>query len=124
MYPLIVTPTFASKEFFSFTKEEAKEYLKWFLSIKEKRIKILEDHVHQLYPYWESNYTRSSLIELYDWFKHRVVYRTTTKEEKEAVKKQLSVTPLLVDVIPIPETTFTEQTVAISFDAGLYLVKL
>jgi len=120
MYPLITIPSFAKKSFFDFTKEDAKQYLQWFFKIKKERIEILENNIQQLYPYWKSDYTRASLVELYKWFEQQVAYRLMNEEEKEAVKKQLNTTPLLIDVIPIPHTTFTVETVSICFDAGLY----
>jgi len=121
MYPLIKIPAFASKDFFSFSKEEAKEYFKWVLQIKNERIKILEQYVHKAYPEWKLDFTRESFEQLYKWFSNQVAYRDMNEDEKEAVKKQISMTPLLVDVIPIPELTFTDETVSICFDIGLYL---
>jgi hypothetical protein len=120
MYPLIRIPAFANKSFFDFTKSEAKDYLQWFLEIKTERIKTLESQVQQVYPEWKLDYTKTSLKRLYEWFKGQIAYRPMNEEEKVAVKMQLSVTPLLAGVIPIPQTTFTEQTVTICFDVGLY----
>lgn len=120
MYPLIKVPVFASKSFFDFTKKEAKEYLQWFMTIKAERLKTLENQVQQVYSEWKLDYTRASLVGLYKWFKQQMAYRQINEEEREAVKRQLSNTPLLANVIPIPETTFTEQSVTICFDAGLY----
>lgn len=121
MYPLIKIPAFADKSFFDFTKSEAKEYLQWFLAIKPERLKILETQVQQVYPEWKLDYTRTSFYKLYEWFKGQIAYRPMNEEEKLEVKKQLSTTPLLAEVIPIPQTTFTEQTVTICFDIGVYV---
>lgn len=121
MYPLInVEQPFASKDFFSFTKEEAKEYLKWFLKIKNERLQILESQVQQLFPEWKLDYTKDSFEKLYEWFSKTVAYRPMTENEKEEVKRQIEITPLLVDVVPIPEKTFTNETVSICFDIGMY----
>ena len=43
-----------------------------------------------------------------------------TENEKEEVRKQISTTPLLVDVVTIPAVTFTDETVSICFDMGIY----
>lgn len=120
MYPLIRIPTFANKSFYDFTKAEAKEYLQWFLSIKNERISTLESHVKQSYDTWEANYTKESLKDLYQWFSKTVAYRERTTDEKKEVENQISLTPEYINVIPIPETIFTEETVSICFDAGLY----
>lgn len=121
MYPLIKTPIFSTKDFIDFTKDEAKEYFQWFLSTKDERIKILEAHAQLLYPQWKADHTKFSLIELYQWFKGQIAYRAMSDEEKQAIKVQLSTTPLLANVIPIPEATFTDTTVTICFDVGIYL---
>lgn len=120
MYPLIKIPAFANKDIYTFSKEEAKEYFKWFTSIKSERLQILESKVQEMYPEWKLDFTRNSLINLYEWFGKKVMYRNMNDEEKEEIKKQISKTPLLVGVIEIPETTFTDETVSICFDIGVY----
>jgi hypothetical protein len=120
MYPLIKIPSFATKDIYTFSKEEAKEYYKWFTSIKSERVQILESEVQQMYPEWKLDYTRNSLISLYEWFEKKAKYRNINDEEKEEIEKQISKTPLFVGVIEIPETTFTDETVSICFDAGIY----
>lgn len=119
-YPIIKIPTFANKSFFEFSKEEAKEYFQWFLSIKGERISTLEFYVQQSYITWEANYTKESLKGLYQWLNKSVAYRKLTEIEKKEVENQISVTPQYLNVIPMPDTTFTPETVSICFDAGLY----
>lgn len=120
MYPLIKIPDFANKDIYTFSKEEAKEYYKWFTTIKSERLQILETEVQKMYPEWKLDYTRNSLITLYEWLGKKVMYRNMNDEEKEEIKKQISKTPLLVSVIVIPDTTFTDETVSICFDIGVY----
>jgi hypothetical protein len=120
MYPLVRIPHFANKDYFEFTKNEAKDYLKWFLKIKDERVKILGQHVQHVNPNWKVDFTRASLAQLYNWFSNAVAYRPMTEEEKEGVKRQLANTPLLANVIPIPESTFTDETVSVCFDVGIY----
>jgi hypothetical protein len=91
------------------------------LSIKEERLAILESGVKRIYPDWGANYTKESLVNLYKWFEKQVAYRIMTEEEKKEVEKQISKTPLFVGVIPIPQFSFTNETVSICFDTGLYL---
>ncbi|MEI6811104.1 MAG: hypothetical protein WCK60_03605 [Candidatus Nomurabacteria bacterium] len=121
MYPLVKIPLFAQKDIYTFSKEEAKEYYKWFISIKSERLQILVREVQKMYPKWELDYTRNSLIKLYEWFERKVMYRNMNEEEKEQIKNQIAKTPLLVGVIDIPETTFTDETVSICFDISVYL---
>jgi hypothetical protein len=120
MYPKIIVPPFANKSFFDFTKEEAKQYFKWFNGIKTERIKILESYIQKSYPGWEANYTKSSLKILYEWLGKHVEYRPTTEGEKREIEDQINKTPLFVNIIPIPKFTFTDETVSICFDAALY----
>ena len=120
MYPLIKIPEFANKNFFDFTKEEAKEYFQWFLSIRNERLSILESHVKQSFFDWKAGYTRESLIDLYKWFQKQVAYRSMTESEKKVVENQISQTPLFTGIIPIPHSTFTNETVSICFDVAIY----
>ena len=121
MYTLIKRPLFANKDFYDFTKKEAKEYLHWFLSIKDERIFILESWVKYVYPNWNASYTKESLIVLYEWFRKQVSYRPMTLDEKNRLEDQINITPLFIGIIPIPQTTFTDETVSICFDIGIYL---
>lgn len=120
MYPLVSVPSFSNKKFFDFTKEEAKQYMLWFLSIKRERIEILEKSVQNIFPEWRADYTEFSLINLYVWFGKQVAYKLISKEEKSEIENQIIKTPLFVNVIPIPESTFTDETVSICFDVGCY----
>ncbi|MES1226564.1 MAG: hypothetical protein ABUT20_64410 [Bacteroidota bacterium] len=120
MYPLIKPPLFANKDFFEFTKNEAKEYLRWFLSIKDERISILESDVKKIYSEWQANYTKESLKVLYEWFAKQIEYRGATDDEKKEVENQITKTPLFVGIIPLPQNMFTTETVSICFDIGIY----
>ncbi len=120
MYTLVKIPPFANKDIYSFSKEEAKEYYKWFTNVKNERLQILESEVQRMYPKWKLDYTRNSLITLYEWFEKKVMYRNINDEEKEEIKNQISQTPLFVGVIEVPKITFTEETVSICFDIGIY----
>ncbi len=120
MYSLIEVPLFVNKDIYTFSKEEAKEYFRWFKEIKATRLQILEDAVCRDYRHWELNYTRESLFSLYEWFINKISYRLVTNEEEEEFKSQISKTPLLIEAIETPEKTFTDETVSICFDIGCY----
>ena len=81
---------------------------------------MLEINVQLLYPDWVADYSDTSLFKLYEWFKQQIAYRVMTQEEKEQIENQISITPLFVGVIPIPELTFTVETVTICFDTSIY----
>ncbi|MGN6196508.1 MAG: hypothetical protein ACTHOB_16330 [Ginsengibacter sp.] len=121
MYTLIKPPLFANKTFFDFTKDEAKEYLQWFLSIKDERLIVLEFYVKKAYPEWQANYSEESLIDLYKWFEKQVAYRKVIEEEKKEIENQISKTPLFTGIIPIPQFTFTDETVSVCFDSAIYI---
>ena len=121
MYPLVKIPLFAQKDIYAFSKEEAQEFYSWFIRIKTERLSILASEVQKIYPKWELDFTRNSLIKLYEWFKKKVAYRKMTSQESEQFKTQLAKTPLFVGVLNIPESTFTDETVSICFDIGIYL---
>lgn len=121
MYPLVKIPEFADKDIYSFSKEEAKEYFKWFLSIKNERMQILEKEIKQNFPNWKLDFTRHSLVDLYEWFVKKVMYRSMTDNETEAFRNQIAQTPQFIGVIDIPTKTYTEETVSICFDIGIYL---
>lgn len=121
MYSLVKVPSFATKDIYSFSKQEAKEYFKWFVNIKNERLQILELSVKELYPEWQLNYTKNSLAQLYEWFSKKVMYRNLYEDEKEEIEKQISKTPIFIGIINIPKETFTEETVSICFDIGIYL---
>lgn len=120
-YPLIKTPSFANKSFFDFTKQEAKEYLQWFLSIQDERLSVLKSYARKDYPDWEINFTKESLIDLYIWFEKQLAYRPMTEEEKNEIENQISKTPLFIGVIPIPQSTFTDEVVSACFDSAIYI---
>ena len=73
-----------------------------------------------MHPEWKADYTKNSLIKLYQWFECKVMYRKMIDHEKKEIEKQISKTPSFVGFIEIPETTFTDETVSICFDIGIY----
>ena len=124
MYKLVTTPLFSSKSFFDFTKNEAEAYLSWFLESRLERLNILENYVQKDLPFWELDYKVKSFVELFDWFGTVISYRQMTGIEKSEVIQQLNSSELLASIIPIPEQTFTDQTVSICFDLGILFGEL
>jgi hypothetical protein len=120
MYLLVKIPAFANKSFYEFTKSESKEFFKWFLSIRNERLSVMQTFVQLDYPSWHLDYSNSSLAPLYEWLVRNSSYRPTTREEQFNIEKQVAQTPQLSEIIPIPKVQFTEETVSMTFDAGVY----
>ncbi|GEM_PF-2261913 len=121
MYSLIEVPDFANKDIYTFSKEEAKQYFKWFNDIKLNRLLTLEQSVRTVYSDWSLEYNRDSLVLLYDWFLNIISYREITETEVDSIKAQISKTPFFVGIIDIPKKVFTDETVSVCFDIGSYL---
>ncbi len=120
-YKLVLVPEkFSGKKFREFSKKEAAEYLEWFLSVQDERLSYLEEMVKRDFPEWQADYSRDSLVTLYEWFKKNVSYRLKTPEEYEADLKALEKTPLLKKVIKISDKTLSYKAVSVCFDSGIY----
>ncbi len=120
MYPLVIVPSFAKQDFFDFSKLEAKQYLEWFLDSKKDRLVILQTEVQKNYPAWKIDFTKPSFHVLYEWFERQVSYRDTTQDEKDAAANQIAKTPQFINLIPVPNVTFSYETVSLCFDFGIY----
>ena len=121
--PVLEPEKFSGKTFQEFSKKEAAEYLEWFLSVQEERLAYLEEMVKRDFPEWQADYSRDSLVTLYEWFKKNVSYRLKTPEEYEADLKELEKTPLLKKVIQVSNTTLSDKTVNVCFDTGIYFAR-
>lgn len=120
MYPLLAVPNTFNKPFGDFSNKEAKAYFEWFMKIKDERVSILERNVQQSDKNWFADYSKSSFGNLFVWFKANVKRRNITETEAKEIRKQLSSTPLLANVIEVRETTFTRETVSTCFDVAVY----
>ena len=77
----IIQPPFTLK-FREMSKEELKEYYKWFMAVMPNRIAQLEKIINATYKYeeWRADYTKESLCDLGNWFKEEVKTRERTVE--------------------------------------------
>ncbi|MFL9843550.1 hypothetical protein [Flavobacterium rhizosphaerae] len=121
MYNLIKLPRVFDKDVYSFDKSEAKEYFDWFKNVKNERLDILKIYVQLEYPNWNLDYDRESLIDLYSWFAKNIYLKKINIEEVKRMKVQINKTPPFSNIINIPEYIFSENTVSICFDIGVYL---
>ena len=118
-YPLITIPKLLDKPFFEMNKKEAQAYLDWFLSIKEERLEILNKAIiNSDNKEWRFDFTVTSLTPLFNWFKSVITIRNKSQEEIKIEEEKI--TGLLKGQIDVGETTFTNETVSICSDIGLY----
>jgi len=117
-YSLVKVPELLDKSFFEMNKKEAQAYLDWFLSIKEGRLELLDKIVSKSNKEWVLDYKPSSLTPLYTWFKTVVTTRNKTEAEKQIEENKI--TGLLKGHIDVGNETFTDETVSICSDIGMY----
>lgn len=117
-YSLIKVPELLDKSFFEMNKKEAQAYLDLFLSIKEERLELLDKAVSTNSKEWIFDYKPKSLTPLFTWFKSVVATRSKTETEKE--KEENKITGLLKGHIDVDNETFTDETVSICSDIGIY----
>ena len=123
-YNIIELPIeFINKTFRNFSKTEASEYLEWSKSIQNERIAYLENIVKCTYPEWNADFSKESLVVLYNWFEQNVSFRVKTASEYKDELNQLESTPLLKDVIAVSDPTLDDKTVSICFDTGILFAK-
>ncbi|MBR1738595.1 MAG: hypothetical protein IJ736_16590, partial [Firmicutes bacterium] len=61
------------KEFENYSKSQASAYLKWYLSIKEKRIMYLNDYIiKDTVQEGFLDFSEESLIKLWEWFQSKI----------------------------------------------------
>jgi hypothetical protein len=112
----IIQPPFTLK-FREMSKQELKNYFRWFLDIIPQRIQGLIEAVTQSpgFESWTSDYTPRSLEILGDWFASQVETRLQTEEELREMRERLTFP------MEIPDTQLTNKTFSIAMDIGMYL---
>lgn len=105
-------------------KKLGAKYFEWFLSVKDERIKILEEAVQTTSGFegWKADFSINSLLSLQRWFESVVERRSTTNKEKEAEIKLFSGTKLeeYFEKKGYTQWTLSENTESISQDVGIY----
>lgn len=95
-----------------------KEYFSWHMNVMEERLKILERAIQTSKGYedWTSTYEVESLKRLGKWFVEQIYIipksRKLVEYERE-VRREMRIEPIHWD--------FTEETISVCFDVGLYL---
>ena len=111
-----------------FDKHKAQQYFQWFLFIKDKRIKVLEEAVQSSkgFEEWTANYSVNSLKCLQKWFESVVEKRDTTEVEKNTEIKAYKGTQFeesFMDDGPA-EWTITDLTESICQDVALFPIQI
>lgn len=108
----------------NFESKKAKEFFIWFISMKDERIKMLEDLVKNTagFENWQANYKSESLNNLQRWFEPQIEERTLTDNEIAFYHKGLDGSPFEEDIKndPKPVWTFSGKTIRLSVDLGIY----
>lgn len=111
-YNLVTIPEKINQDYFNLNQEEAENYFNWFLSIKEKRLKVLSEVLKE--NGIELDYSRHSLSELFNWFCMNVSYRRITKHEIQEHLEQFGTG------IPYREKQMDNKTISLVFDISIY----
>lgn len=107
-----------------FDKPTARNYFKWYISIKNERILILEQAVNstQGFEAWNADLSIESLKKLQMWFDKVVEKRAVTDEEKKRHMSQF--TEKWQKVIEPLEWVVTDKTRSICHDVGIYFAEI
>src|SRR5690606_6927055 len=116
-YPGIMIPL--TKSLDETTSREAKEYLEWFLSVKEERIQVLAAEVNKRIS-WSPDYTRDSLYPLGDWLKKTAYLIPISMEEKRAELSKWRDNKLLTTMAEGLSEKMSGDTHGQCFDLGFY----
>lgn len=89
MYEELLTP-FETVPFEEMNKKQVVQYFDWFMDTKAERIRYLEEYVHKKGGKVAFDYSPESLIDLWIWFKDKIVWEEKTQEE---IEEELRITP-------------------------------
>ena len=119
MHYSIIQPPFTLK-FREMTKQELKDYYRWFLDILPDRIAILADAIRQTpgFEAWDSNESPESLNALGEWFLSQVETRPRTSGEIEQIQSRSSYS------IEVSGRELTNRTFSIAIDIGMYISRV
>lgn len=114
------------------TEKEAKEFFEWFIKIIPERLEILKKALkYDGYNQRKMDFSPGSLGYIGDFFAKHVHTRPLTKAEIEEFKKNYWVTIRkqgydipLSKIIKIPKETFTDETLSLCWDVGIYFAKV
>ena len=111
----LIRPPFRTLKFAEMTKEELREYNRWFHDVLPHRIGELTATLNSSAGFegWKPSYTPESLNSLGDWFASQVETRPHTRDELERIP------PHIRDWTSGGE--LTDRTISLAMDMGMYL---
>jgi len=112
----IIQPPFTLK-FREMSKQELKDYFRWFFDVLPQRIDELGRAVNGTpgYETWQPDQTAASLNVLGEWFAAHVETRPRRPEEIQKIADSCSFP------IEIPSEELTNRTFSLAMDIGMYL---
>jgi len=117
-YALIHFPV--DKACHEMTSKEAKAHFEWFLSVIHERNNILKTEVKKVFPKWEADYTRESLIDLGSWMKQSLGMRIITAEERKRIVNEEGFKGVQAHITVEKEQKLSSVSERIRFDVGIY----
>ena len=112
-YDILIPPI--DKPFENFSAKEANDYFHWYVD------KIMERNVYlSLFSGLELDYSLSSLIDIWGWFLKYAEIEKTPSSKLNFIKKQLSNSPFLHDVLVESKVQFSLETEYIMKDIAMY----
>ena len=111
-----VQPRFTLR-FREMSKQELRDYFRWFFDVLPTRIRELADAVRETtgFETWQPDETPASLDALGNWFASQAQTRQRTQQERQAIASR-STYP-----IEIPNEELTNRTFSLAMDIGMYL---
>jgi hypothetical protein len=99
------------------SKQELKDYFRWFFDVLPERIRELTEAVRQTpgFETWQPDLTAASLDALGNWFAIQAETRQRTQEERREIASRSSYP------IEIPNEELTNRTFSLAVDVGMYL---
>lgn len=112
------SPIHLDIDFRELPKPLLKEYFSWHMNAMEERLKILERAIQTSKGYedWTSTYEVESLKRLGKWFVEQIYITPKSRELVEYERDMLHE----MRIEPV-HWEFTEETISLCFDVGLYL---
>lgn len=111
-----IQPPFTLR-FREMSKQELKDYSRWFFEVFPERINELAEAVKQTpgFESWRPDLTPASLDVLGDWFATQVETRQRTQTERMALASGSTYS------IDIPNEELTNRTFSLAMDVSMYL---
>lgn len=111
-----IQPPFTLK-FREMSRQELKEYFRWFLDVSPVRIRELTKALRETSGFegWQADETPLSLDRLGEWFATQVEARVRTDDERMEIAGRSNYP------IEVPSEELTSRTFSLAMDVGMYL---